>query len=182
MMEQWLSQFADEFEAEDGEYSFELETKIPEGNQALYLPVITRKYRGATRRIVIDENIVHTSAYQAVVEIYGLFSGMFEEGAHVVKGGEVHSVSSFAEAIDWLLEGARRGVTLQRYKGLGEMNPDQLWDTTMDPTIRNMSVVRVADAANTDIMFSRLMGEDVEPRKVFIEQNALSVRAANLDI
>ena len=182
MMEQWLSQFGDLFDEEDGEYSFELETKTLEDNQTLYLPVITRKYRGATRRIVIDESFVHTRAYQAVVETYGQLSGMFEEGAHVVKGDQTQPVSSFAEAIDWLLEGARRGVTIQRYKGLGEMNPGQLWDTTMDPTVRNMSVVRVADAANTDIMFSSLMGEDVEPRKVFIEENALSVSAANLDI
>lgn len=182
MMEQWLSQFGELFDEEDGEYSFELETKVLENNQTLYLPVITRKYRGATRRIVIDESFVHTRAYQAVVETYGHLSGMFEEGAHVVKGDQTQPVTSFAEAIDWLLEGARRGVTIQRYKGLGEMNPGQLWDTTMDPTIRNMSVVRVADAANTDIMFSSLMGEDVEPRKVFIEENALSVSAANLDI
>ena len=182
MMEQWLSQFGDMFDEEDGEYSFELETKVREDNQTLYLPVVTRKYRGATRRVVIDDSFVHTRAYQAVVEIYGQLSGMFEEGAHVVKGDQSQSVSTFAEAIDWLLEGARRGVTMQRYKGLGEMNPGQLWDTTMDPTVRNMSVVRVADAANTDIMFSSLMGEDVEPRKVFIEENALSVSAANLDI
>ena len=181
-MRSWLEQFERLFEGEDGEYTFEIESAQSDDNQTLYLPVATRRYRGATRRIVIDESFIHTSAYQTVMDLHAQLDGLFEDGAYVAKGEQKQNVNTFAEAIDWLLEGARRGVTIQRYKGLGEMNPDQLWDTTMDPTVRNMSVVRVADAANTDLLFSRLMGENVEPRKEFIRENALSVSAANLDI
>ena len=181
-MNSWLEEFGECFTSEDGDYSFELETKSSPDNPTLYLPIVIRRYRGATRRVVIDDTFIHTNAYSAVTETNGQLSGIFDEGAFVTKGDQRVEVSSFAEALDWLLEQARRGVTIQRYKGLGEMNPDQLWDTTMDPTVRNMSVVRVADAANSDVIFSRLMGEDVNPRKEFIEERALSVSPANLDI
>ena len=181
-MEAWLKDFEACFEESGGDFVFELEAHDKSDGPSVYLPVVERRYRGATRRVVIDENFLHTKAYKDVTDLYTTIHDIFGSGSHVIKDGERLDTESFQGAIDWLLERARKGVTIQRYKGLGEMDPDQLWDTTMDPSVRNMSVVRVADAANTDILFSKLMGENVEPRKEFIQENALSVSAANLDI
>jgi DNA gyrase subunit B len=98
----------------------------------------------------------------------------------VVKGDQRQEVSSFKQTIDWLLDQARRGQLIQRYKGLGEMNPEQLWDTTINPATRRLIQVRIEDALAANDIFATLMGDQVEPRREFIEKNALAV--ANLDI
>ena len=107
-------------------------------------------------------------------------SGMIGEGAYVTSGNQRREIGSFKEAINWLFDQARKGQTMQRYKGLGEMNPEQLWETTINPASRRLLQVRIEDAIAADDIFNTLMGDQVEPRREFIEKNALAV--SNLDV
>jgi len=118
--------------------------------------------------------------YQAIGAFADRVHDLLEEGAFVARGKQQRPVSEFREVMDWLLAEGRKGLTFQRYKGLGEMNPEQLWETTMDPDSRRLLQVRIEDAVAADEMFTTLMGDQVEPRRAFIESNALAV--SNLDI
>jgi DNA gyrase subunit B len=107
-------------------------------------------------------------------------SDLLGDGSYVKRGERQGSVDTFAEAVDWLMNEARRGQSIQRYKGLGEMNPEQLWDTTVNPETRRLLRVKIDDAVKADDIFTTLMGDQVEPRREFIEKNALTV--SNLDV
>jgi DNA gyrase subunit B len=129
---------------------------------------------------VIDHAFVGSGDYAQIVNTALTLKGLVGEGAQVKRGDTARAVRSFKEALDWLLAEAKGGMAIQRYKGLGEMNPGQLWETTMDPSKRILLKVQVDDAIGADEIFSTLMGDDVEPRRLFIETNALGV--TNLDV
>jgi DNA gyrase subunit B len=129
---------------------------------------------------VIDHAFVGSGDYAQIVNTALTLRGLVGAGAQVKRGDTARVVRSFKEALDWLLAEAKGGMAIQRYKGLGEMNPEQLWETTMDPSKRILLKVQVDDAIGADEIFSTLMGDDVEPRRLFIETNALGV--TNLDV
>ncbi len=129
---------------------------------------------------VIDHAFLESGDYAQIVKMARTLAGLVGPGAQVRRGETVRSVQSFKEGLDWLLAEAKGGMAIQRYKGLGEMNPEQLWETTMDPTKRILLKVQIEDAISAGEIFSTLMGDEVEPRRQFIESNALGVR--NLDV
>jgi DNA gyrase subunit B len=145
---------------------------------------ISRRHHGNTRSSVITQDFVHGADYAALALAGTSFKGLLGAEAVVRRGeGEKmkeHKASDFRAAMAWLMQQAESAVSRQRYKGLGEMNPEQLWETTMDPTVRRLLKVQIDDAIEADKVFTMLMGDEVEPRRVFIESNAL--RAANIDV
>ncbi|MDW8337283.1 MAG: DNA topoisomerase (ATP-hydrolyzing) subunit B [Tepidimonas sp.] len=145
---------------------------------------ISRHHHGNVRSSVITQDFVHGEDYAALAQAARTLGGLLGEGAKVQRGeGERQreaAVDDFRAAMRWLLAEAERTTTRQRYKGLGEMNPEQLWETTMNPAVRRLLQVRIEDAIEADKVFTMLMGDEVEPRRAFIEANAL--RAVNLDV
>ena len=125
---------------------------------------------------VIDDDLLVSGDYAQLRKTAEILANLFGPGGVVVRGEKKQTVSSFAETMQWLLEEVERSISKQRYKGLGEMNPEQLWETTMDPKVRRLLKVQIEDAIGADEIFTTLMGEDVEPRRAFIETNALSAR------
>jgi len=141
---------------------------------------IIKSKHGVTTKKYIANSFFSSKDYKTIVTNRLKIKGLIEKGAYVAKGENKQNISSFDEAISWLMNLARKGQYIQRYKGLGEMNPDQLWETTVNPETRRLLQVKVEDALKADEVFTTLMGDHVEPRREFIEKNALS--ATNIDI
>jgi DNA gyrase subunit B len=141
---------------------------------------IKRLQHGNLRVGYLDRDFLASGDYTQIRQTAQVLHGLIGEGAFIKRGEQERRVGEFKEALDWLLEEVKKGVSIQRYKGLGEMNPEQLWETTMDPKSRRLLRTQIEDAITADEIFTTLMGDLVEPRRAFIESNALGVR--NLDV
>jgi DNA gyrase subunit B len=141
---------------------------------------VQKHEHGTTTDKFLTREFFDSAEYQRIADLATTLAGLIGEGAFVARGEARQEVGSFKVAIDWLFEQAKKGQQIQRYKGLGEMNPEQLWDTTINPETRRLMQVRIEDAVAADDIFTTLMGDAVEPRREFIERNALTV--ANLDV
>ncbi|NBX00305.1 MAG: DNA topoisomerase (ATP-hydrolyzing) subunit B [Methylophilaceae bacterium] len=141
---------------------------------------VNKYVHGNLQCCLVDADFLAGGDYRQISRVSVMLNGLLGTGATVQRGEKSQTVTTFKEALDWLLEEAKHGLNVQRYKGLGEMNPEQLWETTMDPQVRRLLKVQIDDAIAADEIFTTLMGDQVEPRRAFIESNALGVN--NLDI
>ncbi|MFC3094187.1 DNA topoisomerase (ATP-hydrolyzing) subunit B [Alteromonas sediminis] len=167
----------DSTETEGANYRFEVRQE--EERSSFYIALIM-KMHGIDYEYRFDHDFITSNEYRKIKELGDVIADMMEEGAYIQRGERTQPVATFKEALQWLMNEARRGQYIQRYKGLGEMNPEQLWETTMDPESRRMLQVTIEDAIACDQLFTTLMGDQVEPRRAFIEANALNVE--NLDV
>jgi len=179
-VESWGLELQEKLNEEDnGTHRYRVSAK-EDKERNIFVPNIETTAHGVPHYHSLSRDFFESSEYSALVDLGKTLQGLLEEDAYVQRGERNQPVESFKEALDWLMTESRRGINTQRYKGLGEMNPEQLWDTTMDPASRRMLLVTIEDAIAADLMFTTLMGDQVEPRREFIETNALSVM--NLDI
>jgi len=142
--------------------------------------ILSKTTYGVVEKTRLNKEFFRSPEYRLTARLANTLNDLIQPGAMVRKGGSEQAVGNFAEAYDWLMEESRKGRTFQRFKGLGEMNPEQLWDTTVNPETRRLLKVTIEDAIAADEIFTTLMGDEVEPRREFIEKNALFV--TNLDI
>ncbi len=159
---------------------FEIAVEADEEHEGFVIHVRRLTHGILSSEQTIPSEFFASAEYGRMVALGEQLDGLLGDGAYVQRGEKQQPVSSFRQAMNWLMDEAKRGHHIQRYKGLGEMNPEQLWETTMNPDTRRMLQVKIEDAVAADEIFTTLMGDQVEPRRDFIELNALSV--SNLDV
>lgn len=180
VLQQWCALFESALQQlGDKNFTYNVCLLNNEEAQQMHPRVVIRQH-GAERYIDLSKEFIASRDYQDITALGTKLLHLIEEGAYVQRGEKTQPVDNFEEVLAWLMTEAKRGQTIQRYKGLGEMNPNQLWETTMDPQVRRMLQVSIEDAVAADDIFTTLMGDNVEPRREFIESNALS--AENLDV
>ncbi len=158
-------------------YCFSLEE---DSERHFWQPQAVVTSHGADHHLLLGKDLFLSTDFRRMAQLSAKLHGLLKPGASIKRGEKQAAVSSFRDVVTWLLSEAKKGQTIQRYKGLGEMNPDQLWDTTMNMDTRRLMQVNVEDAVASDQLFTTLMGDEVEPRRAFIEANALAV--VNLDV
>lgn len=179
LVESWAKDLITQLDNQDGNgsiYSVSVEHDI---ERNIYYPRFNVRQHGIDKVYNCSYDFIQSSEFTAITLLNDAVNGLMEEGAYAKRGEKTKPVESFEEALNWLMAESKRGQYIQRYKGLGEMNPEQLWETTMDPDTRRMLQVTIEDAIAADQLFTTLMGDHVEPRRHFIEENALKV--SNLD-
>ncbi len=162
----------------DSPRSYRVELRQVDAHPARVL--VSKTEHGSITEKALPREFFESAEYKRIVELGKTLAGLIGEGAYIARGEAREDIGSFKQAMQWLLDQARKGQSIQRYKGLGEMNPEQLWDTTINPATRRLMQVRIEDIVASDEIFTTLMGDQVEPRREFIEKNALAV--ANLDV
>jgi DNA gyrase subunit B len=163
----------------DGRRNFEVELRVGADGHAPRI-IVRKTEHGLASEKLLHREFFESAEYQRIAELARTLADLMGEGAYVTRAREREELRTFKQAMLWLFDQARKGQSIQRYKGLGEMNPEQLWETTINPQTRRLMQVRIEDAVAADEIFTTLMGDQVEPRREFIEKNALAV--ANLDI
>ncbi|AFK69507.1 DNA gyrase subunit B [Pseudomonas putida SJTE-1] len=179
VMQAWLTQFQARLNSSQKSGLAYNASLREDKERNVWLPEVEITSHGLASYITFNRDFFGSNDYRTVVNIGAKLSSLLGEGAYVQRGERRKAIVEFKEGLDWLMNETTKRHTIQRYKGLGEMNPDQLWETTMDPTVRRMLKVTIEDAIAADQIFNTLMGDAVEPRRDFIESNALSV--SNLD-
>jgi DNA gyrase subunit B len=180
----WLRDWAQELHnrlnaLHDGTRTFRVELRSAADPLASRI-IIHKTEHGTPSDKYLPREFFESAEYQHIADLARTLAGLIGEGAYVTRGEDRHEIGGFKEGMAWLFEQAKKGQSIQRYKGLGEMNPEQLWDTTINPETRRLMQVRIEDAVAADDIFTTLMGDQVEPRREFIEKHALTV--TNLDI
>lgn len=181
VMQDWVARLESRLQTLDSmgqsaSYTFSLKE---DKERRLWIPEVQIQEHGLSHYVVFNRDFFASMDYRALVSLGKQLDGLLEPDACMQRGDRRKPISSFKEGLDWLMSESIKRHSVQRYKGLGEMNPDQLWETTMDPAVRRMLRVTIEDAIAADQLFNTLMGDAVEPRRAFIETNALAV--SNLD-
>ncbi len=179
-MEAWAAALEADLAANEVSSASYMVGLVEDEERGVHIPVVTVRMHGINTDYPLHYEFLVSRDYDQLVSIGEKINGLVEPGGFARRGDKEKVVNDFVEAVEWLIAESKRGIYIQRYKGLGEMNPEQLWETTMDPDTRRMMQVTIEDAIAADQLFTTLMGDDVEPRRAFIETNALQV--ANLDV